>query len=308
MKAIRACICGGPEVLVYEDAPRPRPGDNQVLIRVHAAGVNPADWQVLSRGSLKKQFPWTPGFDVSGIIAEVGPQASGFDVGDAVYGMVNFPTPAGTYAEYVAAPTGQIAHKPEALDHIEAAALPIVALTAWQALFDTAQLIAGQKVLIHAAAGGVGHIAVQLARWKRAHIIATASAGNEAFLRELGVDTFIDYRTTRFEDVVRDVDVVLDPFGGEILNRSLDVLRTNGILVSLKQTPPSETTTARRVRGQYILARSNTAQLADIARAVEAGYIRPHIDTVLSLREARRALEMNREGHTRGKIVLQVAG
>ena len=312
MKAIRAHECGGPERVVYEDVLRPEPKEDQLLIRVHAAGVNPADWQILSHKSPKRPFPWTLGFDVSGIVEEMGNRTFGFGIGDAVYGMVHDKvsslTPAGSYAEYVAAPSGQVSPKPERLDHIKSAALPIVALTAWQALFDAAELTAGQKILIHAAAGGVGHIAVQLAKWKGAYVIGTASAANEAFLRELGVDEFIDYRATRFEDTVQDVDVVLDPFGGEMMNRSLGVLKGSGILVSLKQTPSPEIIKGRGIRGTYILAKSNTAQLAEIAKLVDAGYVKPYIDTVLPLKEARRALELSQKGHTRGKIVLRVSG
>ena len=178
--------------------------------------------------------------------------------------------------------------------------------TAWQALFDCAQLRTGQSVLIHAAAGGVGHIAVQLAKSQGAYVIGTASALNEAFLRELGIDRFINYRTTRFEDVARDVDVVLDPFGGENMARSLDVLHANGTLISLKQTRASELAEARGKRGRYILAKSSTTHLAEIAALTEAGQIRPYLHAVMPLADARRALEMSRAGHTRGKIVLQV--
>ena len=197
--------------------------------------------------------------------------------------------------------------------------MPVVALTAWQALFDAAELSAGQTVLIHAAAGGVGHIAVQLAKWKGARVIGTASVRNEDFLREIGVDEFVNYRTTRFEDVVRDVDVVLDgvvrnvdvisdAIAGETLERSWSVLKKNGVLVSICATPSSETAAAHGVRGKYILAQPNAAQLTEIAKLVDAGHVKPTIDTVLSLKKARKAHELSEEGHTQGKIVLRVVG
>jgi len=305
VKAVRAHTFGGPDVLVYEDAPRPVPSPDQVLIRVHAAGVNPADWQVLARSSMERDFPWTPGFDVSGVIERAGANVSEFSAGDPVFGMVNFPRRAGSFAEYVTAPPDQVARKPDCLDHVSAGALAIVALTAWQSLLDAAGLLAGQRVLIHAAAGGVGHIAVQLATWKGAHVIGTASAGNEGFLRENGVDEFVDYRTSRFEDVVQEVDVVLDPFGGDVLHRSLAVLAEGGVVVSLKQKPLQEELAPRGIRGRYVLAKPSTADLARVATAAEDGHVRPHIHAVYPLREAGRALEASREGHARGKIVVE---
>jgi NADPH:quinone reductase-like Zn-dependent oxidoreductase len=315
MKAVRIHQYGGPEVLTYEEAPRPEPKEDELLIRVHAAGVNPADWQIRSgkRGVLEEPFSLILGFDVSGLVEATGGGVTHFEVGDAVYALQS-----GAYAEYVTSPAADVAHKPRSLDHVQAAAMPAVALTAWQALFDAAELSAGQTVLIHAAAGGVGHIAVQLAKWKGAHVIGTASGRNEDFLREIGVDEFVNYRTTRFEEVVRDVDVVLDlvvrdadagidALAGETLERSWSVLKKNGVLVSICATPSSETAAAHGVRGKYILAQPNAAQLTEIARLVDAGHVKPTIDTVLPLKEARKAHVLSQEGHTRGKIVLRVA-
>ena len=318
MKAVRIHKYGGPEVLVYEDAPRPEPNENEVLIRVHAAGVNPADWQIRSgkRGMLEEPFSLILGFDVSGVVEAVGRSVAHIKVGDAVYGLLRLGK-GGAYAEYVATPVADVAHKPRSLDHVQAAAMPAVSLTAWQALFDAGELSAGQAVLIHAAAGGVGHIAVQLAKWKGAHVIGTASGRNEDFLRRIGVDAFVNYRTTRFEEVVRDVDVVLDlvvrdadegidALAGETLERSWSVLKKNGVLVSICTRPSSETAAAHGVRGTYLLAQPNAAQLTEIAGLVDAGHVKPTIAAVLPLREARKAHELSEKGHTRGKIVLRV--
>ena len=316
MKAVRIHKYGGPRVLTYEDAPRPEPKEDELLIRVNAASVNPADWQIRSgrRFKLKKPFSLILGFDVSGIVEEVGSSVSDFQVGDSVYGWVDV-RKGGAYAEYTAGPATDFAHKPCSLDHIQVAALPVVALTAWQALFDAGQLSAGQKVLIHAAAGGVGHIAVQLAKWKGAYVIGTASGRNENFLCKIGVDEFINYRTTRFETIVQDVDVVLESVNrditvehvhGETLKRSLGVVKKSGVLVSICDTSVSKTAVAYGVRGKYILAQPNAAQLTEIAMLADAGYVKPAIETVLPLKEVRKAHKLSQTGHTRGKIVLQV--
>ena len=319
MKAVRIYRYGGPDVLTYEDAPRPEPNDDEVLIRVHAAAVNPADWQIRSgkHRVIKGPFPLILGLDVSGVVEEVGRSVADLRVGDAVYGMLVL-ADAGGYAEYVTSPIAAIARKPRSLDHVQAATMPVVALTAWQALFDKAELSAGQTVLIHAAAGGVGHIAVQFAKWKGARVIGTASARNEGFLRKLGCDEVVDYRKTRFEDVVGNIDVVLDAIprstsaaantvAEETLERSWSVLKKNGVLVSICARPSSEAAAARGVRGEYILAQPHGAQLTRIAELIDAGHVRPTVSTVLPLREARKAHELSQGGHTRGKIVLRVA-
>ena len=318
MKAVRIHKYGGPDVLTYEDVPRPEPKEDELLIRVHAAGVNPADWVIRSgkRFVLKEPFSLILGLDVSGVVEAVGSSVAHFKVGDAVYGMMPIRR-GGGYAEYVTIPATGVAHKPRSLDHIQAAAMPVVALTSWQALFDTAELSSGQTVLIHAAAGGVGHIAVQLARWKGARVIGTASGRNEDFLRKIGCDEIINYNTTRFENVVRDVDVVLDAIvrdvnavmdavARETLERSWSVLKKNGVLVSICARPSSETAAAYGMRGKYILAQPNAAQLTEIARLVDAGHVKPTVDTVLPLKEARKAHKLSQKGHTRGKIVLRV--
>ena len=312
MKAVRIYAYGDPDVLTYEDTPVPTYNDDEVLLRVHAAGVNPVDWKTrIGRGVAGNisGFPVILGWDVSGVVEQVGSHVTELNVGDAVYGMVSFPQIGGGYAEYTAAPAAHLVPKPASLDHIHAAAIPLAALTAWQVLFDTAELTTGQTVLIHAAAGGVGHFAVQLAKWKGAHVIGTASSRNMAFLRELGVDEVIDYKRTRFEDVARDVDVVLDGVGGDVLARSARVLKPGGILVTIL---PENTDAAKSLadacgaRGTSVMVKPDQQQLLQITALIDSGHIRPVVETVLPLQEVRTAHEMSVGGHTRGKIVLQV--
>ncbi len=306
MKAIRIYKPGGLDALRYEDAPLPEPKAGEVLIKVCAAGMNPADWQMIKSNPPDRQYPWIPGYDVSGIVTKLGEGVSAYKVGDEVYGML-FPRPAGAFAEYAVVPISQIAHKPKSLSHIESAAMPIVGLTAWQALIIAGELSAGQTVLIHAAAGGVGHIAVQMAKWKGAYVIGTASGRNEAFLRKIGVDKFIDYTTTRFEDVVHDVDVILEMFGGDTVERSLKVLRKGGIFVSIKRAHITEIAAQYGIQSKFILVRSNTSDLEQIAQLIDSGSLRPHVSIELPLHDARKALELSQEGRTRGKIVLRIA-
>jgi len=315
----RVCIheYGDPGGLVCEDAPIPEPGPGEVRIRVHAAGVNPADRQIRAglRQKLKKPFTLTLGCEVSGVVDKAGPAVKKFAVGDAVYGRL---VRLGGYAEYAVEAADHLGRKPTSLDHVHAAALPVAALTAWDALFDVGGLVAGQKALIHAAAGGVGHIAVQLAKWRGAQVIGTGSAGNEAFLRQLGIDTFIDYRTTAFESVERDVDVVLDAIPREVddatdalaretMARSWGVLKDGGIQVSICANPePGPDAVARAIRGAHAAARGGGDLLNRIAELVDDGKLRPEVGTILPLREARQAHELIQTGHTRGKIVLKV--
>jgi NADPH:quinone reductase-like Zn-dependent oxidoreductase len=309
MKAIRIHNYVGPEVLNYEDAPRPKPQADEVLIRVHAAGVNPIDWMIPA-GHLKDifpvSFPLILGWDLSGVIEEVGSGATRFKKGDEVFSMPD-PTRNGAYAEYIVVRESGVALKPKSLHHIRAAAIPLAALTAWHALFDTAQLQPGQRILIHGGAGGVGHFAVQLAKWKGAHVIATASAKNHDLLRELGADETIDYTTQKFESIVHDVDVVLDTIGGGTQERSWQVLKKGGILTSLVQPPSQEKAKAFGIRGAMVESRPNGAALAEIAKIVDSGKLAPVIDRILPLSEARRALELSQSGHTHGKIVLRVS-
>lgn len=308
MKAVRIHSYGGPEVLVYEDAPRPTPGEGEVLIRVHAAGVNPLDWKVREgylKSSLNYPLPVIPGWDVSGVVEQVGAGVTQPKVGDAVYALPNM-TRNGAYAEYIAVNASEVAPKPNTLDHVQAAAVPLGALTAWQALFDVANLSSGQTVLIHAAAGGVGTFALQFAKWKGARVIGTASARNADFLRELGAEEAIDYKATRFEDAVKDVDVVLDTLGGDTQERSWGVLKKGGVLVSTVGPPSSETAAQYGVRGLPVFVQPSGKQLTEIAKLIDAGQVKPIVETVLPLTEARQAHGMSQSGRTRGKIVLRV--
>ena len=226
MKAVRIHSFGGPDVLRLEEVPKPEPKSDQLLVRVYAAGVNPVDWKIREGRLGKIPLPAIVGSDFSGEVEALGAETKDFHVGEAVFGVVG--EGSGSYAEYAVAPTSQVTEKPPGLSHFEAAAMPIASLTAWQALFDTADLKFGQKVLIHAAAGGVGHFAVQFAKWKEAYVIGTASAQHAEFVRQLGADEVIDYRRMRFDEVVQDVDVVFDTIGGDTQERSWKVLKQAG--------------------------------------------------------------------------------
>jgi NADPH:quinone reductase-like Zn-dependent oxidoreductase len=308
MKAVCIYSYGGPSVLVYEDAPRPLPGDGEVLVRVHAAGVNPVDWKI-REGHLKEMLhhtlPLVLGWDVSGVVEALGDNTSRLRVGDEVFSRPDISRD-GAYAEFIIIRESEVALKPKSLDHIHAAALPLAGLTAWQTLFDAGGLSAGQRVLVHAAAGGVGSLAVQLAKWKGAHVVGTASARNHEFLRKLGVDQVVDYDTERFEDVVQPVDVVLDTMGGETQERSWKVLKRGGILVSTVSTPSAEAAAAHGVRQAFVFTTPSAAQLADIAKLADAEKLKAIVETILPLSDATRAQEMSQRGHTRGKIVLRV--
>lgn len=306
MKAVQIHAYGGPEVLKYEDAPRPTAQAGEILVRVHAAGVNPVDWKV-REGYLKEmmpvQFPLILGYDVAGTVEAVGAGVTEFAPGDAVYADMK----GGGYAEYVAFPATNAARKPQSLDFAGAASLPVAALTAWQALFDHAHLTAGQTVLIHAASGGVGHLAVQLAKNKGAHVIATASARNHDFVRSLGADEVIDYNTTQFEDVAHDVDMVFDTMGGDTQERSWGVLKPGGILVSIVSPDTEQQAQAHGKRGVIFYAQDSGAQLTEIAALIDTGKLKPHVERVFALADARQAHETSQGGHVRGKVVLQVA-
>jgi NADPH:quinone reductase-like Zn-dependent oxidoreductase len=308
MKAVRMHGYGGTEVLKYEDAPRPEPGAGEVLVKVHAAGVNPVDWKIRAgymRGFRDFPTPFILGWDFSGVIEQVGPGANGWKPGDEVYARPDIGRN-GAYAEYIAVRASEIQHKPKELDHVHSAAIPLAALTAWQAILDAGQLQAGQKILIHAAAGGVGTFAVQLAKWKGAYVIGTASTRNHELLRQLGADELIDYNTTRFEDVVQGADVVLDSMAGETRERSWHVLKEGGILVSILGQPSEEKANEHGVRSAGIFVQPNQAELQEIAKLADSGTLRPIIEAVLPLAEAARAHQMNQTEHTVGKIVLRV--
>ncbi|MFF1559529.1 NADP-dependent oxidoreductase [Streptomyces sp. NPDC058279] len=307
MRAVVVSQWGGPEVLTEVEVERPEPGLNEILVRVHAAGVNPVDFKTRASGAL---IDWAEvpavGWDVSGTVEAVGPGVTVYRPGDEVYGMPHFPRQAGAYAEYVTGPARHFAPKPASLDHVAAAALPLAALTAWQALVDTARLKAGERVLVHAAAGGVGHLAVQIAKARGAYVIGTASAAKHELLRELGADEVIDYRTTAFEEATSDIDVVIDAIGGDYGQRSLGVLRPGGRLVTLPG-PDAVPADAPGVRTGWTLVEPDYRGLLEIAALVEAGELRVVVDTVLPLEQAAKAHEIGEQGRTTGKIVLTVA-
>lgn len=306
MRAVVVEQWGGPEQLVEREVERPEPGLNEVLVRVHAAGVNPVDWKTRASGAL---IDWDAlpivGWDVSGTVEAVGPGVGNLRAGDEVFGMPLFPRQAGGYAEYVVAPARHLAPKPASLTHVEAAALPLAALTAWQALVDAADVRPGERVLVHAAAGGVGHLAVQIAKARGAYVIGTASAAKHELLRELGADEVVDYREARFDDVVSDVDIVLDALGGETAERSLKVLRTGGRLITLPG-PDDVPAAPEGVRAAWVLVEPDHLGLREITALVESGALRPVVDTVLPLSEAAKAHELGERGRTTGKIVLSV--
>jgi NADPH:quinone reductase-like Zn-dependent oxidoreductase len=307
MKAVRIHSYGGSEVLKYEDVPQPDITDNEILVQVHAVGVNPVDWKIREgymQQGLNHKMPLILGWD-SGVVAKVGSNVNNFQTGDDVYAYTSLRRD-GAYAEYIAIPAHEVAHQPKSLDYIAAASVPVAALTAYQALFDTAKLSAEQTVLIHAAAGGVGSFAVQLAKNKGVRVIGTASARNHRFLKELGVDEAIDYNQVHFEKVIDDIDVVFDTIGEKVQERSWKVLKSGGALVSIISPPSQATATQHKVRAAFVAVEPNQFQLAEVAELIDSGKVKPIVDTVLPLSEVRQAHELSQSGHMRGKIVLQV--
>lgn len=308
MKAVFINGYGGLDALNYGERPVPQINHDDVLIRVHAASVNPVDVAVRQgymAEYISPTFPFILGYDVSGTIKAVGPDAAGFKVGDEVFARSELNRD-GSYAEFIAVPAGDVLPKPRSLDHTHAAAVPHAALTAWTVLVGAGNLSAGQTVLIHGAAGGVGHIAVQMAKARGAHVIGTASGYNRDFLLDLGVDEFVDYTNTRFEDVARDVDLVFDTVGGETQERSWSTLKPGGMLVSVVQPPSNERAEALGMRAAIVGAYPNPAAWEEITGLIDSGKLNPHVSEVLPLSEARKAQEMISARHTRGKIVFQV--
>ncbi|MFC0843067.1 NADP-dependent oxidoreductase [Streptomyces noboritoensis] len=311
MRAVSQDRAGAPDVLKVVETARPEPGRGEILVRVRAAGVNPADWKTRERGGFADGAtpPFILGFDVAGVVEGVGAGVTLFHVGDEVFGMPRFPHPAGAYAEYVTAPARHFAPRPRGLDPVQAGALPLAALTAWQALVDTAHVRAGQRVLIHAAAGGVGHLAVQIAKARGAYVIATASAAKHDLLRSLGADEVVDYRTRDVAETVHDVDVVLDGIGGANWSRSLRTLRPGGLLVSIlpfDDTFPAERAEAAGVRAVFMLVEPDHQGLREIGALVEDGRLRVVVDSVFPLERAPEAHRLGETGRTTGKIVLTV--
>ena len=286
MKAVVIHEYGGPEVLKLEDLPRPEPKENEVLVRVIASGVNPADPLIVS-GKYAKEFgthlPLIPGYDVAGIIEKRGAKITKLKVGDSVYGYVLW---GGGWAEYAVMTEGEAAIKPASLDYIQAAAVPLTALTAWQALIDAAKLTAGQTVLIHGGSGGVGSMAIQIAKARGAKVIATASTPNQDLLKQLGADVAIDYTKTKFEDFAKDVDVVLDPIGRDTLARSYAVVKKGGFIATLVSRLDQTELDKYGIRGESIASKPDAIELAEITKLIEAKKIKPIVTQVLPLTEA----------------------
>ncbi len=308
MKAIVIHSFGGPDVLKLEDLPKPLPASDEVLVKVYATSVNPIDWKI--REGMRKEkfptnFPLILGWDVSGVVESVGNEVKSFKSGDQVYGRPD-PTRNGAYAEYLTVKANQLSYKPKTLDHIAAASVPLAALTAWQGLFDHGHLQSGQKVLIHAASGGVGSFAVQFAKWKGAYVIGTASEANKDFVKELGADEVIDYKNEKFEDKVKDADLVFDTIGGDTQQRSFQVLKNGGRLITTLKPEPSEAATAKNIHVEGYTAQSYPDELQQIASLLDAAIVVPVIAQVMPLEKAAEAQELSKDGHVRGKIVLQV--
>src|SRR5213080_2900590 len=309
MKAIVVHEYGGPEVLKYQDAPRPAPKEDQVLVRVIAAGVNPVD--DASRSEKYAKFfgitlPFIPGYDIAGVVEKTGANITKFKAGDSVYAYLNLKD-GGGYAEYAVATEVEAAPKPKSISFVEAAAVPVVALTAWQALIDTAKLSAGQTVLIHGGSGGVGSFAIQIAKARGAKVIATASTRNQELLKQLGADVAIDYSKTKFEDIAKDVDVVLDSVGKDTLARSYGVVKNGGFVATLVAEPDQAELDKHGIRGAPISVKPNASELAEVTKLIEEKKIKPIVSQVLPLTEAVKAQEQAATHHTRGKIVLKIA-
>ena len=307
MRAVVAHEYGAPEVLKLEQVPRPEPQDDEALVRVIASSVNPADPLTLS-GKYAKEFgthlPLIPGYDIAGIVEKTGTNVTRLKVGDAVYG---YPTFGGGWADYVTAKEWEVAAKPKSLNFVEAAAVPMGALTAWQALVDIAKLQPRQTILIHGGSGGVGSFAVQIAKARGARVIATASTANQDLLKQLGADVAVDYTNTRFENVAKDVDAVLDPVGKDTLARSYAVVKKGGIVMSLVARPDPAELQKRGIRGAGISVHPDADDLTEIAQLIDAGKIKPMVTEVLPLTDAVKAQQQAATHHTRGKVVLRIA-
>lgn len=313
MKAIVLNNPGGVENLQLQEVEKPRPFKNEVLVKVHAVSVNPVDTKTREGKSLydklKEDSPVIIGWDISGVVEAVGDDVTYFKEGDAVFGMVNFPGHGKAYAEYVAAPETHLAHKPANIPHHEAAAATLAALTAWQVLVHEAGIKAGQRVLIHAAAGGVGHFAVQIAKYFQATVIGTASAENHDFIRNMGADEQIDYHKYNVEDVVMDADIVLDSLGEENTRRSLATLKEGGKIISIlggaKETVQADAK-KRNIEAKNYLVHSSGEDQEQLAELMRQGHLRPHVSHVYELKDMAEAHKQVETRKTNGKVVVNV--
>ncbi len=307
MKAVQVRQWGGWDAANIEDVERPQLSAGEVLVRVKATSINPVDWAI-REGYMQEyvSLPYMLGSDVSGDIEALGEGVEGLEVGMPIYGMKGMR--GGAFAEYTTMLPNELATKPQTLSYKEAAAVPHAALTAWQSLFDIANITKGQRILIHAAAGGVGHYAVQFAKLKGAYVIGTGSAQNEAFIRELGADEFVDYPNTPFESVVKDVDVVFDTVGYDTTERSCQVLKSGGIMVCIVTPPTPEEQAKYNIIVKYYGAHPDAAQLAEITQLIDAGQVKPCINQVMQFEQVHEALQLSQGRHVRGKLVLSFEG
>lgn len=308
MHAVRIHDYGDRSVLRYETVPRPLPADDELLVRVVAAAVNPVDWKIREgflRDMIPHRLPLTLGWDFAGIVDAAGPRVEGFAVGDAVYCRPDLARD-GSYAEFIAVRASEVAAKPTTVSFADAASLPLAAITAWEALINSGRLTAGQTVLIHAAAGGVGSLAVQLAKWRGARVIATASSSNHALVTSLGADEVIDYRTTPFADHVSNVDLVFDTIGGQVQEDSWSVVRPEGVLVSVVEPPAAERAAQAGVEGKFVFIQPSAAILTELAGLVDSGIVRPVIGAEFALKDVADAHALSESGRARGKIVIHV--
>jgi NADPH:quinone reductase-like Zn-dependent oxidoreductase len=309
MKAIVIHQYGKPDVLKYEDAPLPEPKENQILVRVIAAGVNPVDGAARSEKYAKFfgiRLPFIPGYDIAGVVEKTGGKVTKFKAGDSVYAYIGLGE-GGGYAQYAVVTEEEAAPKPKSLTYESAAAVPVVALTAWQALIDTANLSAGQTVLIHGGSGGVGSFAIQIAKARGAKVIATASTANQDFLKQLGAEVAIDYTKQKFEEVAKSVDVVLDSVGKDTLVRSYGIVKKGGFVVTLVARIDDAELTKHGIRGASLSVKPDSNELAEIGKLIDEGKIKVVVSQTFPLSEAMKAQEQVATGHTRGKIVLRVA-
>jgi NADPH2:quinone reductase len=310
MKAIRIHQFGDTSNLNYEDIPVPTLHADEVLVRNQACGVNPIDWKTCSGGGAAPfigDLPFVPGWEFSGIVEQVGDNVTHLQTGDAVFGMIRFPAPAGCYAEYIAAPASEVCKRPDALDAVTAGGLATASLTAWQALFDKGNLQAGQRVLVLGAAGGVGHLAVQIAKWAGAEVAGTASKGNHPFLTSLGADALYDYRDTDITTTLRDFDLIIDAVGGDTGIQALACLKPGGVLVTLPSVTKDAVIAAGEARGLTVLpirCESNAAQLEQIATLCSEGKLKLSLAGSFPLCEVAEAFAQSASGRVRGKLVL----
>ena len=308
MKAIRIHEFGGPDVLRTDNIAVPAPADDEVLVKVYATSINPIDWKIRKGASQAKfpvTLPFTLGWDVSGVVEQKGDNVTGFEVGAEVYSR---PSPArnGAYAEYIVIKASEVARKPNTIDHVHAASVPLAGLTAWQGLFEHGKLQKGERVLIHAASGGVGTFAVQFAKWKGAYVIGTTSEKNIDLVKQLGADEVIDYKNEQFDEKLKDVDLVFDMVGSDTQKRSIKVLKNGGRLVTTVKPEDSQEAKDKNIHVQGYMALSKPADLAQIADLIDNGKIKPVIAKILTLDDAKEAQELSEKGHVAGKIVLKV--